>query len=343
MSVFSDAIGDYQDEVECWARRTWTLPPYKSKAFDDALVREGLTLAEVQNTVMYVHALQVGMIIGDEWTGVELADGRWHPEVTFDKQLRWILNRTIAELQALKESIEDEAGRTLFVSELGELILRYFEVEADGIFDQEDLQLLRFRKVPGATEAPDQGLQWAAALRHVGNGFTEEVLREKLPRFYLRPGKPGAYLPEYGALAVPSVTDHADQFQRAVYRYLAERGVGKRAIVAARDAVAYQAPLLRLIGGGYAVAGPWVDAEDGLFQRAPSDDLERIITSGRKVSMEDLPSRAGGYEFLLGVAGRCIEADTVGLATTWARCPQQVALYLALSRGNFVEGVEAAE
>lgn len=343
MSQFNEAIGDYMDEAESWARRRWTLPPYGSPAFFKAIQRQGLTVKDVQRTVMYVVAVENGLIVDGQWTGVELADGRWHPEVPLSKQLPWVLEHTAAELQALKEQTENEAGRTLFVGELGELLLRYFEAEADGVFDQEDLELLRFRKVPGAVEAPDQGLQWAAALRHAGNGFTDEVLREKLPRFYVRPGKPGAYLPEYGALAVPSVTEHADQFQRAVYRYLVERGVGRQAVVRSRDLSAYVAPLQRLIGGGYAVAGPWVDPEDGLIQRGQSDDLEEIITSGRKVSMEDLPSRAGGYEYLLGVAGRCVAEDTVGLATTWARCPQQVALYLALSRGNFIEGTEEAE
>lgn len=340
MSIFSDAIGDYQDEVECWARRRWTLPPYKSKAFFEHLDREQMSVEDVQATVMYVHALQTGAIVGDEWTGGEVYVGNWDEGLPVDQQALWIVRRAEDELQALQSDTVERAGRQLFDAELGGMLLAYFDAQAEPVFDPEDLALGRASKVPGAAEARDQELLWAAALRHIGGRFARIILSAPVPRFYVRPGASGAYLPDRAAIVIPSAEEHPDQFQRAVYRYLVEHGVAWRIVPVVRNRDAYDAPLVRVVGGGYALPGPWVDASDGLLQAAQSSEMDALVEGARPVTEASIRALAGGFEYLLGVAARCVAQNAVGLAATWMRSPAQVALYYALSMGSFVAGAE---
>lgn len=50
-----------------WTKRTWDLPPYKSKEFMDFLRSTGSSLEQFKRTNVYRFAVNEGLIVDDEW------------------------------------------------------------------------------------------------------------------------------------------------------------------------------------------------------------------------------------------------------------------------------------
>jgi len=213
------------------------------------------------------------------------------------------------------------------------------------VFDPEELQLYAPRRVPNAYPSEDQELLWATAMRFASDVFVDQLFRAKLPRFYVRPGMPGQYLPQYNAIAIPSEVEQAGEFQRAVAAFLLTVGVVQRAATYLRNRLAYVDPLVRLIGGGYALPGPWLDASDGQVAAKLVPELEQLVVDGVRVSDELALKRFGALhgsgEFLLNAAARLVPGREADVAKAWTRVPEQLALYCGTMRGHFVELPEA--
>jgi hypothetical protein len=60
-----DAITDNAD----WLKRQWTLPSYKTKAFNKFLKAIGMTLVQFRKTSLYASAIEQGAIKDDKWVG----------------------------------------------------------------------------------------------------------------------------------------------------------------------------------------------------------------------------------------------------------------------------------
>ena len=65
MPIYPDADPMNAD----WTKRTWDLPPYKSKEFMRSLQSWGTTLEEFRKLPVYVFAVRKGVIVDDEWVG----------------------------------------------------------------------------------------------------------------------------------------------------------------------------------------------------------------------------------------------------------------------------------
>ena len=52
-----------------WLHSKWTLPTYKSDAFNEELERVEMQLAEFKLTVRYQRGVLEGKIVNDEWVG----------------------------------------------------------------------------------------------------------------------------------------------------------------------------------------------------------------------------------------------------------------------------------
>jgi hypothetical protein len=50
-----------------WLRKSWDLPPYKSKEFTSQLKFMGLTLAQFKKLAVYKNAVEQGLIVDDKW------------------------------------------------------------------------------------------------------------------------------------------------------------------------------------------------------------------------------------------------------------------------------------
>lgn len=52
-----------------WPKRTWNLPPYKSKEFYEILEFSGMTLKHFKTLPVYMFAVEKGLIKNDQWAG----------------------------------------------------------------------------------------------------------------------------------------------------------------------------------------------------------------------------------------------------------------------------------
>lgn len=52
-----------------WLKRTWDLPPYKSKEFMSLLKKMDMTLEHFRTLPVYLHATEKKLIVKDNWKG----------------------------------------------------------------------------------------------------------------------------------------------------------------------------------------------------------------------------------------------------------------------------------
>lgn len=83
-----------------WTKRTWDLPPYKSKQFMRLL--KGSTLEDFRKLPVYLFAVEKGVIVDDEWVG----DNR---PLSYDEFLGCVSDRAV-EVQHFEQFLRNETS-----------------------------------------------------------------------------------------------------------------------------------------------------------------------------------------------------------------------------------------
>lgn len=337
-----DNFIDWYDENADWLRTKWKFAPYKSEKFFKQLQDVTMTLAAFKTTQMYFNAINNGLIVDDEWTGIE---NNWRDVSLLDgvdiktqigfrmEHIRDLIINNISDAQA-------EAGRALTKEEIGLYIIEYFDLSTTTSIDAERIEI-GDADVSGMQLIPQNQRQlWFLALRGYSSYAVDIILENKLPQIWAKQGARAVYYPKRNLIVVPHVSIRTQpQVSHAVAHYIETLGQNGHAIEIVRNNLAYGGTLHLIRQGLFALRGPWIDPFDGALYGHTNVWFEKQYQEGKEFTKDEINKLFTGQqtEFFATIAQRFIKKDPVEIATVWTNAPEQILLYFSVAAGNFFE------
>lgn len=335
--------GDGADWL-CGSWEGW--PTYGSRAFAARLERQGQTLGAFKATPRYRAAVACGLIEGDRWTGRRFPIERpgWAAGEPLERQLRLRADLAFAEIRDLLAEAQGAAARMLYAAEIAGLLRGYAaDRSAGGDFGAE-LLIGEAPPPPGGRRLSDQAAAWERAIPDASGPLVGALAGVPAPPICVAPVGRAVFEPDPGRIVVGGLGDDVG-LRRAAAHWLGTVGHAGRAALALRAGHAVPGLLVPLAGGGAALPGAWVDADDARILGAPAGEIERALAEGEPVTAADLSGRYGvppedapapPQQVWAGVAGRFAAGRDLDLALNWEVWPEQVIGWLLVLAGAFV-------
>jgi hypothetical protein len=335
-----DALQENSD----WLKSVWPLPPYGSKAFLEQLEESGTTIAQFKRMPVYTMAVANGVIVDDKWVG-------WHDwgvpyyndDVDLETQLDIRIGKLRDEFVAIAADAQNEANRSPTQEEAGAFLLEFIRSHQTAGIDADDIVIDKADTagIDGLTRANSVNL-WAGALGIYSDPLVKYARLQTLPEVWIKAGARATYYPKRNLVVVPHMSQQSfPQFVHAAAHVIERWGRNLDAIDTVRNRLALPGTLHMIRPDLFALRGPWLDQHDGALRGYDLAWLEQQYDARRSFTRKEIAHLFKGRpsEFLAMAAQRVARQDTIEIANLWARVPEQLLLFLAVSGGSFVEGV----
>jgi len=333
---------DYYEANADWLHTKWTWPPYGTAKFQDSIALQEISIEKFKKLPAYLEAVKSGLIVSDEWTGVEVDWSEpWIRGVDLEFQMRIRMDRQAEEIIGVLADAQGEANRILTQEETGLYLVEYIErnladtVEEDGI----NVEPADVSGIDGLVRL-DQGEVWSAVLMNYSSFMTMKLAQVRLPEIWQKPGARAVYYPERNLIVVPNVsTSSLPQVSHAASHFIETLGKNLDAADLSRNSLALPGTLHLVRPGLYSLRGPWIDQHDGVLRGYNKEWLEEQYVQRKYFTEKEIRRMFKGRpsEYLAMIAQRVSRKDPVELATQWSRNPEQLLFYLTLVSGNYME------
>lgn len=331
-----------------WPRAKWTWPKYKSKAFYDKLEKEGLTIKRFQGLQMYIQAVRNGLIIDDEWTGIQQDwSSQWMVnDFVLSDQVVFRSEHIFGEINWSLSNAQAEANRALTVEETGQYLIDYLNTNTTGGVGSDKVKVSIAADISGiqGLEKANQIDAWASILLLYSERMVRRITSAPLPQIWIKRGARAVYYPKRNLIVTPGVSGaNYPLMVHAASHYVETLGLNMFVIEQVRNAFAIPGTLHMVRRGLYSLRGPWLDQQDGVLRGYDTEQLEQWYMDRKAFTSSEIESRFVGKptEYFAMMAQRVANGDEIEIANLWSKHPAQLLLYVAIIRGNFMEAPDA--